>query len=169
MMKDRIMQIMKQENMSQQDFAAALDVSPSSLSSIFNGRTNPTSKHVSAIHRRFPQISINWLMFGEGDMYVNGTSGTESGTDHSAADHDDSHEQHAAEGDRSSEAGVLSNDTEPAECLQANAGTSVQACGGPIPMIRETVRYIDKPQRKITEIRIFFDDGTYEVFKGNVN
>ena len=33
-----------------------------------------------------------------------------------------------------------------------------------IPIVREVVKYIDKPQRRITEIRIFFDDGTYEVF-----
>ena len=68
-MKDRIMKIMKDEGMDQKDFAAALKISPSSLSNIFNGRSNPTSNHVSAIHRRFPEININWLMFGEGEMY----------------------------------------------------------------------------------------------------
>ena len=34
------------------------------------------------------------------------------------------------------------------------------------PVIREVVKYVDKPQRRITEIRIFFDDGTYETFPG---
>ena len=29
----------------------------------------------------------------------------------------------------------------------------------------EEVKYIEKPHPKITEIRIFFDNGTYEVFK----
>jgi hypothetical protein len=33
-----------------------------------------------------------------------------------------------------------------------------------VSVVREVVKYIDKPQRKITEIRVFFDDGTYEVF-----
>ena len=32
-------------------------------------------------------------------------------------------------------------------------------------IIREEVKYIEKPHPKITEIRIFFDNGTYEVFK----
>ena len=32
------------------------------------------------------------------------------------------------------------------------------------PIVRETIKYLDKPQRKITEIRVFFDDGTYETF-----
>ena len=34
-----------------------------------------------------------------------------------------------------------------------------------IPVVREVVKYVDKPQRKITEIRIFFDDNTYETFR----
>jgi hypothetical protein len=34
----------------------------------------------------------------------------------------------------------------------------------PTTQIQEVVKYIDKPQRKITEIRIFYDDGTYETF-----
>ena len=35
----------------------------------------------------------------------------------------------------------------------------------PKEIIREEVKYIEKPHPKITEIRIFFDNGTYEVFK----
>ena len=30
--------------------------------------------------------------------------------------------------------------------------------------VRTEVKYIDKPQRRITEIRIFFDDQTWESF-----
>lgn len=30
--------------------------------------------------------------------------------------------------------------------------------------VKTEVKYIDKPQRKITEIRIFFDDQTWETF-----
>ena len=70
MMKERILQIMRRENMTQQEFAKAIEVSPASLSNIFNGKTNPTNNHVSAIHRRFPDININWLMFGEGDIQL---------------------------------------------------------------------------------------------------
>ena len=54
--------------LSQQDFAARLDLSSSSISNIFNGRTNPTIMHVNAIHRAFPQINEKWLLFGEGEM-----------------------------------------------------------------------------------------------------
>lgn len=39
----------------------------------------------------------------------------------------------------------------------------------PKEIIREEVKYIEKPHPKITEIRIFFDNGTYEVFKPENN
>jgi hypothetical protein len=32
-------------------------------------------------------------------------------------------------------------------------------------VVREEVKYIEKPAKKITEIRIFFDNGTYETFR----
>ncbi|EJX02105.1 transcriptional regulator, partial [gut metagenome] len=74
-MKDRIRQLIDFTQMSQQDFANAIGVSPASLSSIFTGRTNPTNNHVQAIHRAFPEVNINWLLFGEGDMLLSGADG----------------------------------------------------------------------------------------------
>ena len=56
--------------LSQQNFAAQLGVAPATISSIFTGRTNPTNKHVQAIHKAFPEIDTNWLMFGEGEMMI---------------------------------------------------------------------------------------------------
>jgi hypothetical protein len=31
-------------------------------------------------------------------------------------------------------------------------------------IIREEVKYVDKPQRRIMEIRVFYDDQTYDTF-----
>jgi hypothetical protein len=36
----------------------------------------------------------------------------------------------------------------------------------PKEIVKQEIRYIEKPSRKITEIRIFFDDNTYETFRG---
>ena len=35
----------------------------------------------------------------------------------------------------------------------------------PKEIVKQKIRYIEKPARKITEIRIFFDDKTYETFR----
>lgn len=166
-MKDRILQIMKQEKMTQQEFASVLEISPASLSSIFNGRTNPTNNHVQAIHRCFPAISVNWLMFGEGDMYVSASS---AGNDEHKTDQTDGvlnfEEYDKASVDPSSSASfadaVGKGEDNPERLKRETEGASVYSAVQPV--IKETIKYIDKPQRKITEIRIFYDDGTYETF-----
>ena len=144
-MKDRIMEIMKLEGMTQQEFAAALDISPASLSNIFNGKTNPTNNHVNAIHKRFPNINISWLMFGEGNMYIEGSA--------------DSENKDSVPTEELSGISFNSADRVP------KANYSPELVAGIIPgMLNEQPKFIDKPQRKIVEIRIFFDDGTFETF-----
>ena len=154
-MKGRIYQIMQSEKLTQRDFASALGISPSSLSSIFNGHTSPSNNVVQAIHRRFPEISIAWLMFGEGEMMA--ADAADSATTPSGAD---------SQGE-----GVRSSDTSQPEKPGMNPGTPIQSIplDGDIPgpyIIRETVKYVDKPQRCITEIRVFYDDGTFDTFPG---
>ena len=48
-MKDRIRDLMESLHKSQQEFAQMIEMSPASLSSIFNGRTKPTLTIVEAI------------------------------------------------------------------------------------------------------------------------
>ena len=59
-MKDRIRQLMLAQHMNQQSFAEVLDISPASLSSIFNDRTKPTLNHIDAIKSKFPSINLDW-------------------------------------------------------------------------------------------------------------
>ena len=150
-MTQRIIQIMRSLQMNQRDFAKEIGISASSLSSILNGHTSPTNNIVQAIHRRFPDISITWLMFGEGEMKVDDAANTTPAQ---------------IEG----ESVRPSAPTEPTATM-SDAVPSIQstAADGSIPgqvVIRETVKYVDKPQRKITEIRVFYDDGTFDTFSG---
>ena len=141
-MKDRILKLMKQLGMSQKQFASELCIGEATLSSIFTGRTKPTNNIVNNIHERFPEVSIPWLMFGEGDMYA-GEVVSEGRVSSSFSPQEDMSAQEAP----------LSSEVSDAVLGGLN-----------MPIVRETIKYIDKPQRKITEIRVFFDDGTYETF-----
>lgn len=152
-MKDRIFQIMKQEGLNQKEFAATTGISPATLSSIFNGRTSPTLNHAEALHRRFPKLNMSWLLFGEGDMYVKPQESTAQGGMNQEDDAFASSYPEAVGGDDAQSAS-------PGLPFDVNGGTPR------IPVVREVVKFIDKPQRKITEIRIFFDDGTFETFPG---
>lgn len=171
--------------MSQQDFAAHLGISPASLSSIFTGRTNPTSNHVMAIHRAFPQINVNWLMFGEGEMLISSAASTDGQNE--AADSQEasavSAETSAAEvtAGVSSAAGLplsagetlFSNTQTGQNGAQTQTETRQNAYAGRREAsssprgggnFSNMAINIDKDQRKIKEIRVFFSDGTYESF-----
>ncbi len=155
---------MKRENMTQQDFARVIDVSPASLSNIFNGKTNPTNNHVSAIHRCFPDINVNWLMFGEGEMYTASSNRTnEMESEVISVSKEDDGTKMEGESFSLFESGYNECGFHPTPSKNV-ASVNERQEEAPVSVIREVVKYIDKPQRKITEIRIFFDDGTFEVF-----
>lgn len=156
-MKERIQQIMKMEHMTQQDFAKAIEISAASLSNIFNGKTNPTNNHVRAIHRHFPTININWLMFGEGNMYATNSNETNYETKGNS-EHIPQTNNALSPTLSNPNAGNKPTDTSNTNKVGTNNEPQTNT------NLREVIKYIDKPQRKITEIRVFFDDGTYEVY-----
>lgn len=161
--------------MSQQDFAAKLGISAASLSSIFTGRTNPTNNHVMAVHRAFPQINVNWLMFGEGEMYATSPSTVETSEEHTvepgAGVLYPSTGKEGTYPDTPAMPSMFDMEEEPSGRYPQSGGlrAAMPSTLGKERRQRdiyatENTKIIDKPQRKIKEIRVFFDDGTYESF-----
>ena len=159
-MKERIKQLMEAQHMNQQTFSRMTGISTASLSSIFNGRTNPTLMHVEAIRNKFPNINLNWLLYGEGGMFVP----TSSPTPTSLFDEQDSPHnptqptvpEPSPKTDILAE-GMLNFDDAPVHSAPqqvANTRKSQQ----PTFAIQST------PLRRITEIRVFYDDQTWESF-----
>ena len=136
-MRSRIETIMKTENMNQKQFAEVLGLSAGSLSSILSEHTKPTLNHALAVHKVFPEISLNWLIAGEGDMY----------------------------GIKKEEAPSASTP------MQGELDFSTPINDTPVSAknaVREKVVPV-KPARRIMEIRIYFDDGTYETYGGKTD
>lgn len=69
-MTERINLIMKAKNLSPRQFSEEIGIQPSGLSHIISGRNKPSLDFVMKVVKRFPEIDINWLMFGKGEMYV---------------------------------------------------------------------------------------------------
>jgi transcriptional regulator with XRE-family HTH domain len=149
-MKDRIRQLMESQHMTQQSFASFLGMSPAILSSIFNGRTKPTLNTVEAIKSKIPTISTDWLVFGKGEMYK-----SETQVDNSQNMQASDNEETALDFDDSQS---VFSDPSPVISSHQNERPRHE-------VIKHEVKYIDKPQRKITEIRVYFDDQTYETFE----
>lgn len=66
--KERIEKVMQHENMNSALFASAIGIQGSTLSHILNGRNNPSLSVLQAILNRFPNISPEWLIMGQGSM-----------------------------------------------------------------------------------------------------
>lgn len=66
-MKDRILRIMQENNMSASKFADTIGVPRSGLSHVLKGRNKPSIDYVLKILDAFPQIDSGWLLMGKGD------------------------------------------------------------------------------------------------------
>ena len=142
---------MQKEEMTAAQFAEKIGLSPSSLSHILNGRNNPSLDVVMKIHKACNYVNLPWLIYGEGEMEWKAEAPKQEETGISGMALFDESAFFTPEG------------TEGRENRKEMAPkTPVYA---PKEIVREEIKYIEKPARKITEIRIFFDNGTYETFR----
>lgn len=164
--------------MTQQEFAETIKIAPATLSSIFTGRTAPSLKIVEAIKSRFPDISTDWLMFGRGAMTdyklpeavssFNPSSSpmaqSVSALDGVVGDITVAGKTVEVTGDsnlvsskvESQSAGVKQHNTTIQGCRMTDDRTSTNSF--------KIVKNYDTNERKIAEIRIFYDDQTWETF-----
>lgn len=154
---------MNQEKLNQKEFSQKTGISPATLSSIFNGRTSPTLNHAELLHKSFPDLNMSWLIFGEGEMFLRkGSDSSVNGQVGGNLNNDLFSSPYSSNSDGAQ--GAQGGDDKE---MVYNYPSELGGDGHPIPVVREIVKYVDKPQRKITEVRIFFDDGTYAVFPGS--
>ena len=150
-MKDRIKQIMESQHMTQQTFANFLGMSAASLSSIFNERTKPTLNTVEAIRAKLPSINLEWLMFGKGQMYTDQEGQTDSLS---------TAERVTPTGEQ-----TLAFDDSALGSVEPSQGISAQPTSRVVQNQQKiNLNYFDKTKRQITEIRVFYDDQTWESF-----
>ncbi|MCR4582788.1 MAG: helix-turn-helix domain-containing protein [Prevotella sp.] len=158
-MKDRIRQIMESQHMTQQVFADFIELSPATLSSIFNGRTRPTLSVVDAIKKKIPNINIEWLLWGTGEMFQ---------TDAPAMDSSDIQETdnpgyHQSTLNFDQNPPMVNSAPTPSYAAPTNHNfNSVRNTH--IEMTREDLKTLDKPSRRVIEIRVFYDDQTWDTF-----
>lgn len=67
--KNRLLQLLNAENISAAKLSELLNVQPSSISHILNGRNKPGYDFLAKLIARFPGVNPRWLLLGAGDMY----------------------------------------------------------------------------------------------------
>jgi len=160
-MKDRIRQIMESQHMTQQVFADFIGTTSATLSGIFNDRTRPTLNIVELIKKKIPDINTDWLVFGSGEMYLTTVMPEQQSTDVVSP----SGRQLGA-GYQSTEPMIdfgMSTPPTLSRSTQQQAFQNGVQSTRQIP-VREEIKIIDKPKRHVTEIRVYYDDQTWESF-----
>ena len=138
---------MESQQMNAGTFAKFVNISSSSLSNVFNGRTNPTLSMVKSIHEKFPEISYDWLLEGKGEMYANGLPQPTSS------------EQVAIP---EKEAKTIRDERSETKAKPTIGKAKPQELG--LAFDFQDEKKPDKTSSLITEIRVFFDDHHYESF-----
>ena len=137
--KDRIRMIMEREKVPPRVFAETIGVQQSTLSHILNDRT-------------YNYVNLEWLLYGKGEMIASAedASAVSSNGDYQPSLFDENPVNPSKE--------TINPENRKEMALRT-------AENAPKEIVKQEIRYIEKPARKITEIRIFFDDNTYETFR----
>ena len=112
----------------------------------------PSLEVVMKVHQKYDYVNLEWLLYGEGEMMVSEeeTSFPSSNSDYLPSLFDEN---------------LINSSKEPASPENRKEMPLRNAENSPKEIVKQEIRYIEKPARKITEIRIFFDDNTYETFR----
>ncbi|MBC8110031.1 MAG: helix-turn-helix domain-containing protein [Verrucomicrobia bacterium] len=70
---ERLNVLLKDLNVTPYKLAQALGEKPTKLYNILNGKARPSYETLESILRQYPQINMNWLFRGEGEMLIENT------------------------------------------------------------------------------------------------
>ncbi len=68
-MKERITTLIKAKNLTAAQFADEIGVQKSSISHIISGRNNASLDFIQKILMAYPDVNMDWLMFGKGPLF----------------------------------------------------------------------------------------------------
>ena len=157
-MNTRLKQFIAAENITQAQLADTINVVRASVSHILAGRNKPSYEFISGLMRHYPNLNMEWLMFGKGKMYKNASA---EGPDEAAAQ---------VSGDLFADEFPIMQDV-CAEAPEENipAAAPAPASGASINEIKALINTMQKPvsQRKLIKITAFYDDGTFQELTAN--
>ncbi len=146
--------------MTQQVFAEFIGTTPATLSGIFNDRTRPTLNIVESIKKKIPNINTDWLMFGSGTMFLSDAAPSTPSEEKDYSGHQPVTQETLFNFEQ-----PTSPQSPPTPLHGTSTGRTYNSVKGTRPdILREDIKFIDKPPRRVTEIRVYYDDQTWESF-----
>lgn len=166
---NRLLYILEKYSMNASAFAERIGVQRSSLSHLLSGRNKPSLDLIIRIHDTFPELNLEWLIYGKEPIKINSVSNSlynekDSNSkplqseQHLKNEFETSEEQHSFSTttiDQNIETSLNFESTNEAENL--NSKTSNE----------ELVKTLAFSHKEIEQIVIFYTDGTFKNYKQN--
>ena len=158
--KDRIEKVMQIEGMNSAVFATAIGIQGSTLSHILNGRNNPSLAVLQSILNRFPHISPEWLIMGQGTM-ERSVKQSQTPTLFDSLDETSSKSviSQPVQPEKN-DAGISGNQQKmpliietPAQTLQSQPERPIQ------------VQQVEAPGKTVRKIIVYYSDNTFQEFQ----
>ncbi len=161
--KERIEYIIKEMSLSNVEFSQLTGIAPATISHITSGRSKPTLPIFKAIVVAFPELNPQWVFMGEGPVYKKSEAETDAVVS----------EQPVLRQTGTGSLDLFSNaqpsvKTRTAETVkvkpQVQPAKPIDVLGLKEVIKSSVDEALGHRKRQIVEVRIFFDDGTYEAF-----
>ena len=157
-MHSRIFRFIESLQMTQSDFASKTGISPSALTQLKNNAGNLSIDNVIKIKKAFPNISLDWLISGDGEMYEKINDSQSSSLFPDFVDNTVKQEITPPAAYEETRRSVSEND-ERSIPIPATATTTTE--------VAKEVKVVEKVVEKIVErtirkIIVFYDDGKFE-------
>lgn len=171
----RLKSFMETSGISNSQFADTCDIPRPTLSQLLNGRNKKVSDEViGKIHRAYPTLNVMWLMFGDGEMLLGGTSDSINGDDKMASttNGDDSHSDDMAQRSISfddDDSGFNPSSSKPAH-RQAQAPSVSETMQSYMRNSGVTSTRVpsrgngSSDARRVIKIAVFYSDGRFDEF-----
>lgn len=159
--KDRLVQIMEQEQLTAQQFAKEVGIQPGTVSNIMSERNRPSLEVMQKVLNRFRMLSPDWLILGVGSMYRQKNESQQP----VLFDYPPEHGLTGAPVSASQTAVSVPPSAHNAP-LSAQQGLPLV----PAPNGVAVANLVETPaplSRRITKICVFYDDGTFEELHSN--
>lgn len=168
----RLKLFMNNAGISSSQFADTCDIPRPTLSQLLNGRNKKVSDEViGKIHRAYPTLNVMWLMFGDGDMLLNGSdqkygddkmSATQSGSD-SLSDDLGQHRSISFDVEESNGYGSSSKPTQRATSTPSMSETLRSFMRNTAGRASSRGGDASDP-RRVINIVVFYSDGRFDEF-----
>lgn len=169
MENEQINVIIENEGLSPAQFATAIGIQRAQVSHLQNNRNHVSLDVVKRIHAAFPNISVEWLLTGKGDYYVEGGGASSSRHDSipSLVENmlfDDTESSLPVDVTPQPSENRKNTSVDKIAPVSCKENVSVKLQNAVQNADEQRVENEKKHLRNIIEIKVFYDDGTYETF-----